>query len=1333
MWGTNSNLQPYRGSLVTTLISTLPSGSAQGTLVCIFVPLSTKHHESLNGTHEKAAASSSSSSTFSAMENNANFFERVGGRELASSDKNKPNKQNKDGTSSDSSTLNRAAATALPPSSPIAPHIELPGNYTPSSSSSLDQTPITPLRKTPSSSSLGRTERSTTPTLHKRTSMSSLQGGTPPRSPAFRRKSSNLASPNPGIGPRSPLPAALEEPAQLPVTAATIAHDFFQRELGAHHANGTALDHETIVILQDNCYGHRFSRPRTSKAGLATIVERPERIHACILGLASAYVRLGGRHEDGTVPPHPKTDTNKLSSIPFRIQKTTRTLPLTSPAATAIHGTKWMSELSVMCESAETKLALNGKELVRPATSTGGGGSSSSSSSTEQTKLHEGDLYLCSGSLSALEGALGGVCEGVDAVFAERGPKRAFVCIRPPGHHCSADYPSGFCWLNNVHVGIGHASLNHGLTHVAIVDFDLHHGDGSQSIAWDHNSRAAKLPKNAPHSKKTAIGYFSLHDINSYPCEMGDDEKVQNASLCLENAHGQSIWNVHLQPWKTEAQFWELYQDRYLILLSKARTFLRAHTQRLRSAPNHPKPKAAIFLSAGFDASEWESAGMQRHQVNVPTDFYARFTRDVVQLAEEEDLGVDGRVISVLEGGYSDRALMSGVLSHLSGLTASKITKEVNPNHSLGNKMGRRLGKLDLNGSSSQEGVPIETFGSQWWAIQQLEAVENLLNPPAPPAAPKKPRNVTQPTYTSATQSYTAKIVSSPRGRRSFSGTESNIYPSPSRPASPPPPAVDWTTAVHELAKILIPSDRQTGSCKPEELNAEASRARRDRHSIISLPPAEVPGPASNRMQLRDRRSKVPKYEEESDEEKQLPKHSRRKTIAELPILNQDLAEVPSITATPIARRLSVSSFGSDRPSEASLSSSVNQMPQQVPIVVKKTRMLSNPPSEASKARAIKKPSALSRAPSRSSVTSKPALAPPAAKTASRPVQAPLSSNEELRNKDLDELTSGLKKMAIKLKGPSKPAQGPIEVKPKPLGSARGRPRSTVPRMKKIPEASKAEVKKLAESGEIQPEKKVVDGSKDVNVTISEVLPQSISARASVVLLDTNPPKQCPTTFALPASPAQGLSAPYEPPAEDVPPQKARSSPEPPVPSFLAPTTTTIPAYDLPTSFDTSLPLSVVNPTELAPAHPSNPTSSLPDPGEIPFAAVTPLANGRPTSSSSAISSSPSSPTHKRRTKQEFVVFHPTSPIIFGKPTTLAPSIDNAIKKFEDAAATTKLDHSTTQSHVISSDTHHARQGGEVAGGGGVSDSGVIPTRLPQVEDLWAVPDTPQLLKGPMN
>jgi histone deacetylase HOS3 len=188
---------------------------------------------------------------------------------------------------------------------------------------------------------------------------------------------------------------------------------------------------EVAVIFHDACYGHRYSRPKTSKANLSLIVERPERILATVLGVSTAYVHLGGRHSGGLYPPQPKSSTNP---IPFAIRKSSRRTSIISPAVTNVHGIKWMTELKVMCEAAETKLTLNGKELVRPAMP----------GDNEKPKFHEGDLYLCAESLEAFEGALGGVLDAVDTVFDTSGSKRCFVSVRPPGHHCSNDYPSWF-------------------------------------------------------------------------------------------------------------------------------------------------------------------------------------------------------------------------------------------------------------------------------------------------------------------------------------------------------------------------------------------------------------------------------------------------------------------------------------------------------------------------------------------------------------------------------------------------------------------------------------------------------------------------------------------------------------------------------------------------------------------------------------------------------------------------------------------------------------------------------------------------------------------------
>ncbi|KAI2783587.1 Arginase/deacetylase [Daldinia loculata] len=744
-------------------------------------------------------------------------------------------------------------------------------------------TSISPSARAPSRSPVNRVNsngltslsRSSTPTLLRKTSMNSLHssnGIAPSRAPS-RRGSSNRLSPN---GPRSPLNIAefREKPA---LTASSVAGSYMKKELELLHSESASYHPETIVILNDACYGHRYSRPRATKGDLNSIVERPERIQASVLGVSMAYVRLGERHCDGRYPIYPELDPTSIPTVPFHIRKTTRTLALDSAAVTNVHGTKWMEELKIMCESAETKLALNTNELRRPEMNRG-------SHASPPQELHKGDLYLCSESLNAFEGALGAVCDAVDGVFNDSPYKRAFVAVRPPGHHCSASHPSGFCWVNNAHVGIMHGFLNHGLTHAAIIDFDLHHGDGSQAIAWDHNKRSFTATKNMSAWKRTSIGYFSLHDINSYPCEYGDDEKVRNASVCVENAHGQSIWNVHLQEWKSDVEFWKLYQSKYSVLLDKARSYLRTQTERYRASGQ--VPKAVIFLSAGFDASEWEGAGMQRHKVNVPTEFYARLTRDVVKLASEEGLSVDGRVISVLEGGYSDRALYSGVFSHLSGLAGDDSTpvKEEIPN-GLGHEMGNRVGSLSRRNTLTGQGIAGFPYDPNWWSGSELDQFDAFVNAP-PIEQPKKLRAFVPGNYSSPTQASSAKAIDPTKVRRSVSGFSQL---SVSRPPTPPLPDVPWTAAAHELSKLLIPKDRQVSSFKFEELNAGATKAKHERQSLpqsgsTSNDAAPTVAPTAAPVRKSQRERKPVKYAESED-----PK-PRRRTVGGSSILATEKA-----------------------------------------------------------------------------------------------------------------------------------------------------------------------------------------------------------------------------------------------------------------------------------------------------------------------------------------------------------------------------------------------------------------------------------------------------------
>lgn len=695
-----------------------------------------------------------------------------------------------------------------------------------------------------------------------------------------------------------------------------------------------------------------------------------------------------------------------------------------------------------MCNAAEGKLAMNGKELARPQMNRGSDG--------EPQQLHEGDLYLCAESLNAMEGALGAVCEGVDTVFNGSqngtGPKQAFVVIRPPGHHCAASYPSGFCWLNNVHVGIAHAALNHGLTHAAIIDFDLHHGDGSQSIAWAHNSRATTLPKNAAAWKKTSIGYFSLHDINSYPCEMGDEEKVKNASICIDNAHGQNIWNVHLQPWKSEAEFWQLYETKYMVLLEKTRLYLRGQTDRIRESQSALKPKAAIFLSAGFDASEWESSGMQRHKVNVPTEFYARLTRDVKRIAGEEGCSVDGRIISVLEGGYSNRALASGVLSHISGLAGSDpdvVEREIDPS-GLGFEIAQRAGALSLKTENLDNHV-MPAYDPSWWALPQLELLDSIVHPPPPPE-PKKVKSSSPPTYFSPTHSSNAKIAESPKLRRSSSNYFNGGSPRPpTRPPSPPPPEVGWATATHELSKLLIPTDRQTMSCKADELSAEATRVRRDRQSLLTPPASTGTTPditPSTRMSLRER--KAPKPADKAAEEKKaeaVARTSRRRTVAGAAVLATDKALARSVPkpepsykqATKQSnRRLSLvsnSSIATEPATATALNgarvTSQPPLPNRpgssqsciLPNTNASSRGPSIPPVKKTRAPANSRDAPkTARAASRASVASKPRVsASSEARQRQASAQQPTNGPSASADADIDSLTAGMNKVKINL------------------------------------------------------------------------------------------------------------------------------------------------------------------------------------------------------------------------------------------------------------------------------------------------------------------------------
>ncbi|KAJ1021107.1 hypothetical protein NDA16_003893 [Ustilago loliicola] len=285
--------------------------------------------------------------------------------------------------------------------------------------------------------------------------------------------------------------------------------------------------------------------------------------------------------------------------------------------------------------------------------------------------LPQGDLYLAGpskeagmdgGSSEAIRHAMGACCEAVDRVVAATSSqamstttplgeitfdttssshiashndapppaKRAFVLSRPPGHHCSGSTPQGFCWVNNAIVASAHAYLTHSIDRICIFDIDLHHGNGTQNLVWRINSDANK------------------HD------EERNERIASLRAAALDRARAAI---VHLDNYRTDSEFKHLYDTKYATLFSKASRFLTSTS----ASPS----STLILISAGFDACSYEYPGMQRHGKHVPPSFYHTFARDAVHFAESH---AQGKLVSVLEGGYSDRALCSAALAHVTGL-----------------------------------------------------------------------------------------------------------------------------------------------------------------------------------------------------------------------------------------------------------------------------------------------------------------------------------------------------------------------------------------------------------------------------------------------------------------------------------------------------------------------------------------------------------------------------------------------------------------------------------------------------------------------------------------
>ena len=224
----------------------------------------------------------------------------------------------------------------------------------------------------------------------------------------------------------------------------------------------------------------------------------------------------------------------------------------------------------------------------------------------------DGDTYLSPGSLDAALRAVGGVCAGVDAVIAGEACN-AFVACRPPGHHAERETAMGFCLFGTAAIAAKRALEVHGLARVAVVDFDVHHGNGTQDLLWD----------------EARCLFISSHQMPLYPGSGATDET---------GAHGQ-ILNIPLAAGSGGAQMRALYE---------AQVFPRL----IEFAPE------LILVSAGFDAHRDDPLGGLRWTA----DDFAWLTARICDVAEAS---AKGRLVSTLEGGYDLDALADCVSAHV--------------------------------------------------------------------------------------------------------------------------------------------------------------------------------------------------------------------------------------------------------------------------------------------------------------------------------------------------------------------------------------------------------------------------------------------------------------------------------------------------------------------------------------------------------------------------------------------------------------------------------------------------------------------------------------------
>jgi len=226
----------------------------------------------------------------------------------------------------------------------------------------------------------------------------------------------------------------------------------------------------------------------------------------------------------------------------------------------------------------------------------------------------DGDTIVSPGSKEATLDAVGSIITAIDGVQNDEF-KNAFCAVRPPGHHAERNKAMGFCIYNNVAVGANYLIEKYKLNKIAIIDFDVHHGNGTQDIFYDNEK----------------VLYISTHQYPFYPGSGTEQEKGKH----------NNIFNIPLPAGTTS----EEYLNAYTYVLKKISEF---------------KPEFILF-SAGFDAHKNDPLAQFQLESK---DFY-EITKRTLELSK---LHCDGKVVSILEGGYDLLALKESTEMHVKAL-----------------------------------------------------------------------------------------------------------------------------------------------------------------------------------------------------------------------------------------------------------------------------------------------------------------------------------------------------------------------------------------------------------------------------------------------------------------------------------------------------------------------------------------------------------------------------------------------------------------------------------------------------------------------------------------